>query len=160
MKKLINDPLDVVDETLEGIVLAYPNHLKRCEGSHRALMRADGPVEGKVAIVTGGGSGHIPVFLGYVGPGLLDAVSIGQVFSSPSPGYCLGTFSPYDRTRACATPEVYLGGPPEAMVFLLTGAVYTLRCRSAVQRPCSPSKICRGTPPGPFGVSDSFSDMP
>lgn len=85
MKKLINDPLDVVDETIEGIVLAYPNHLKRCEGSQRALMRADGPVEGKVAIVTGGGSGHIPVFLGYVGPGLLDAVSIGQVFSSPSP---------------------------------------------------------------------------
>jgi len=85
VKKLINDPLDFVDETIEGILLAYPDHLKRCESSQRALMRADGPVEGKVAIVTGGGSGHIPVFLGYVGPGLLDAVSIGNVFSSPSP---------------------------------------------------------------------------
>ncbi|MGC9318240.1 MAG: dihydroxyacetone kinase subunit DhaK [Armatimonadota bacterium] len=85
MKKLINDPFEFVDETLEGILAAWPGHLKRCEGSDRALMRADGPVEGKVAIVTGGGSGHIPVFLGYVGPGLLDAVSIGNVFSSPSP---------------------------------------------------------------------------
>ncbi len=85
MKKLINDPFEFVDETIEGILLARPAHLKRCEGSRRALMRADGPVEGKVAIVTGGGSGHIPVFLGYVGRGLVDAVSIGNVFSSPSP---------------------------------------------------------------------------
>lgn len=84
MKKLINDPYEFVDETIEGILLAHPDHLKRCEGSKRALMRADGPVEGKVAIVTGGGSGHIPIFLGYVGPGLCDAVSIGNVFSSPS----------------------------------------------------------------------------
>ena len=85
MKKLINDPYEFVDETIEGVLLAHPDHFKRCEGSHRALMRMDGPVEGKVAIVTGGGSGHIPIFLGYVGPGLCDAVSIGNVFSSPSP---------------------------------------------------------------------------
>ncbi len=85
MKKLINDPMAFVDETIEGILLARPDHLKRCPGSDRALMRADGPIEGKVAIITGGGSGHIPVFLGYVGPGLLDAVAIGNVFSSPSP---------------------------------------------------------------------------
>ena len=85
MKKLINDPMEFVDETIEGILLAHGDHFRRCEGSKRALMRADGPVEGKVAIVTGGGSGHIPIFLGYVGPGLCDAVSIGNVFSSPSP---------------------------------------------------------------------------
>lgn len=85
MKKIINDPDDFVQETIEGILAAYPDHLRRCEDTDRALMRADGPVDGKVAIVTGGGSGHIPVFLGYVGPGLLDAVSIGNVFSSPSP---------------------------------------------------------------------------
>jgi dihydroxyacetone kinase-like protein len=54
------------------------------KGSSRALVRADGPIKGKVAICTGGGSGHIPVFLGYVGPGLLDGVAIGNVFSSPS----------------------------------------------------------------------------
>lgn len=85
MKKLINDPFEFVDETIEGVLIAHSDHYRRCEGSKRALMRADGPIEGKVAIVTGGGSGHIPVFLGYVGPGLCDAVSIGNVFSSPSP---------------------------------------------------------------------------
>jgi len=84
MKKLINDPFEFVDEVIDGILKAYPWHLKRADGSNRALVRADAPVEGKVAITTGGGSGHIPVFLGYVGPGLCDGVCIGNVFSSPS----------------------------------------------------------------------------
>ena len=84
MKKLINHPEAFVDETIEGILLAHPGHLKRAPGTPRGLMRADAPVAGKVAIATGGGSGHIPVFLGYVGPGLLHGVSIGNVFSSPS----------------------------------------------------------------------------
>ncbi|MFC1915375.1 dihydroxyacetone kinase subunit DhaK [Chloroflexota bacterium] len=84
MKKIINDPYQVVDETLGGILKAYPYHLRMTKDSPRALVRADAPIKGKVGICTGGGSGHIPVFLGYVGPGLLDGVSIGNVFSSPS----------------------------------------------------------------------------
>ncbi len=84
MKKIINAPEAFADETIEGILLAHPNHLKRVPGTTRGLMRADAPVKGQVAIATGGGSGHIPVFLGYVGPGLLHGVSIGNVFSSPS----------------------------------------------------------------------------
>ncbi len=84
MKKIINDPFRVVDETIEGILKAYPKHLKPAMGSKRVLVRADAPVKGKVSIVTGGGAGHIPVFLGYVGKGLCDSVSIGNVFSSPS----------------------------------------------------------------------------
>jgi len=84
MKKLINDPMEVVDDTLAGILKAYPSHLRMTKESSRALVRADAPVKGKVGICTGGGSGHIPVFLGYVGPGLLDGVSVGNVFSSPS----------------------------------------------------------------------------
>src|SRR5512137_1312038 len=84
MKKIINDPLAFVDETIAGILKAHPGHLKRVPGSSRALMRADAPVKGKVAIVTGGGSGHLPVFLGYVGQGLCDGVAIGNVFSSPA----------------------------------------------------------------------------
>ncbi|UCD08455.1 MAG: dihydroxyacetone kinase subunit DhaK [Dehalococcoidales bacterium] len=84
MKKLINDPYQVVNETISGILKAHPYHLRMTEGSERALVRADAPIQGKVAICTGGGSGHIPVFLGYVGPGLVDGVSIGNVFSSPS----------------------------------------------------------------------------
>ena len=84
MKKLINDPYKVVEDTISGILKAYPHHLRMTKDSSRALVRRDAPVKGKVAICTGGGSGHIPVFLGYVGPGLLDGVSVGNVFSSPS----------------------------------------------------------------------------
>ena len=84
MKKLINDPYKVVEDTISGILKAYPYHLRMAKDSSRALVRRDAPVKGKVAICTGGGSGHIPVFLGYVGPGLLDGVSVGNVFSSPS----------------------------------------------------------------------------
>ncbi len=84
MKKLINDPMAVVDDTLAGILKAYPFHLRMTRDSRRALVRADAPVKGKVGVCTGGGSGHMPVFLGYVGPGLLDGVSVGNVFSSPS----------------------------------------------------------------------------
>lgn len=84
MKKLLNDPAAFADETIEGVLAAHGSHLKRAAGTPRGLIRADAPVSGKVAIATGGGSGHIPVFLGYVGPGLCDGVSIGNVFSSPS----------------------------------------------------------------------------
>jgi phosphoenolpyruvate---glycerone phosphotransferase subunit DhaK len=84
VKKLINDPYRVVEDTIAGILKAYPYHLRMAKDSARALVRADGPIKGKVAICTGGGSGHIPVFLGYVGPGLLDGVAVGNVFSSPS----------------------------------------------------------------------------
>jgi len=84
VKKLINDPYKVVEETISGILKAYPYHLRAAKDSARALVRRDSPVKGKVGICTGGGSGHIPIFLGYVGPGLLDGVSVGNVFSSPS----------------------------------------------------------------------------
>jgi phosphoenolpyruvate---glycerone phosphotransferase subunit DhaK len=83
MKKIINDPMAFVDEMLEGILAAYPGQLKATADA-RAIVRADAPVAGKVAILTGGGSGHLPVFLGYVGKGLADGVAVGNVFSSPS----------------------------------------------------------------------------
>lgn len=83
MKKIINVPKDVVDETIEGIIKAHSSHLKRPEKGDRSLIRANSPIENKVGIATGGGSGHIPVFLGYVGKGLADGVAIGDVFSSP-----------------------------------------------------------------------------
>src|SRR5438093_964396 len=84
MKKIINDPFAVVDEMLEGIVLAHGAKLRLIGDDKRAVVRADAPVAGKVAIVTGGGSGHLPVFMGYVGRGLVDGCSIGNVFSSPT----------------------------------------------------------------------------
>jgi dihydroxyacetone kinase-like protein len=83
MRKLINDPAAFVDEVIDGILLAHPDHLRAASPDRRALVRADAPT-GRVGIVTGGGSGHLPVFLGYVGTGLCSGVAIGNVFSSPS----------------------------------------------------------------------------
>ena len=84
MRKIINDPELVEDQTVAGILAAFPDYLKRVEGSTRALIRADAPIAGKVGIATGGGSGHLPLFLGYVGQGLATGVCVGNVFSSPS----------------------------------------------------------------------------
>jgi dihydroxyacetone kinase len=84
MKKLLNDPDQFVDEMLDGLLLAHGDVLRSASPDNRALVRADAPLDGKVGIVTGGGSGHLPVFLGYVGRGLCTGVAIGNVFSSPS----------------------------------------------------------------------------
>lgn len=84
MKKIINDPYAVVDEMLEGIILAHPQDYRLVGEDQRAVVRADTPVAGKVGICTGGGSGHLPIFMGYVGKGLVDGCSIGNVFSSPT----------------------------------------------------------------------------
>ncbi|GAA3587055.1 dihydroxyacetone kinase subunit DhaK [Nonomuraea rosea] len=89
MKKIINKPGDFVDEMIEGIVLAHPDLVKTPGADRRILVRADAPVTGKVGIVTGGGSGHLPLFKGYVGQGLCSGVAIGNVFSSPSSQQCL-----------------------------------------------------------------------
>ncbi len=84
MKKIINDPENFVDETMEGIILAYGDRLKLLNDDKRIVL-TNTPVEkGKVGIVTAGGSGHLPVFLGYVGKGLLDGCAVGNVFASPS----------------------------------------------------------------------------
>jgi dihydroxyacetone kinase/dihydroxyacetone kinase-like protein len=89
VKKLINNPDAFVDEMLEGLLLAHPDQLRSASPDNRALVRTDAPVAGKVGIVTGGGSGHLPVFLGYVGVGLCTGVAVGNVFSSPSAEQCL-----------------------------------------------------------------------
>jgi dihydroxyacetone kinase-like protein len=83
MQKIINDPTCFVDEMLEGILLAHPAALRRA-GDPRAIVRIAAPVAGKVGIATGGGSGHLPVFMGYVGEGLADGAAVGNVFASPS----------------------------------------------------------------------------
>lgn len=84
MKKLINDPNDFVNEMIEGILLAHPDKVRTPGEDLRVLAAAGAPQQGKVGIVTGGGSGHLPLFKGYVGRGLCSAVAIGNVFSSPS----------------------------------------------------------------------------
>ena len=81
MKKLINDPFDFVEESLDGFVLAHQDLIRRV--GRRAVARVDAPIAGKVGVVIGGGSGHLPAFMGYVGPGGADAAPIGNIFASP-----------------------------------------------------------------------------
>ena len=84
MKKILNEPFDYVAEMLVGLCAAHSHHYRQVGPDGRVIARASGTIKGKVGIVIGGGSGHLPVFTGYVGPGLLDACAIGEVFSSPS----------------------------------------------------------------------------
>lgn len=84
MKKILNAPQDYVDEMLAGLIAAHPEYYRLQGDSGKVVARAKPAKDGKVGIVTGGGSGHLPVFTGYVGTGLLDACAIGDVFASPS----------------------------------------------------------------------------
>lgn len=84
MKKIMNSADTFCDETLEGIYLAHSDKIKPLNKDLRILVRSDEVKKGKVGLVTAGGSGHLPVFLGYVGQGMLDACAVGNVFASPS----------------------------------------------------------------------------
>jgi len=93
MKKLINKPEDVVTEALQGLAAAHSDLVKVHFGPN-IIVRADAPVQGKVGLVSGGGSGHEPMHGGFVGPGMLDAACPGEVFTSPTPDQML------DATKA------------------------------------------------------------
>jgi dihydroxyacetone kinase-like protein len=84
MKKIMNAPQAFVTEMLDGLLKAHPTMLAHAGDDIHCIVRADAPVQGKVGLATGGGSGHLPVFLGYVGKGMLDGCAVGDVFSSPS----------------------------------------------------------------------------
>ena len=85
MQRILNNPENYVDEMLEGVYAAHPDLVKYVNGDLRCYVSTK-KKEGKVGIATGGGSGHLPLFMGYVGEGLLDGASIGGVFQSPSSG--------------------------------------------------------------------------
>jgi dihydroxyacetone kinase DhaK subunit len=84
MKKILNNPNQFVVEMLDGLLKAHPTQLSHAGDDIHCIVRADAPIQGKVALATGGGSGHLPVFLGYVGKGMLDGCAVGDVFASPS----------------------------------------------------------------------------
>lgn len=85
MKKLINNPNVVVEEMIEGYVKAFPRHVKQLEENKRSLVIAKETRPNKVGILIGGGSGHEPAFMGYVGTGMADGVAVGNIFASPPP---------------------------------------------------------------------------
>src|SRR6476620_4178869 len=95
MKKFLNDPADVVKESLAGLAAAQPSIL-RYDAEAQLLTRADAPVQGKVALISGGGSGHEPLHGGFVGKGMLDAACPGEVFTSPVPEQMLAATKAVD----------------------------------------------------------------
>lgn len=97
MKKLINDPKNVVEEMIDGYVKAHPNYIKQLEENDRALVTARPRSNGKVGVVIGGGSGHEPAFMGYVGEGMADGVAVGNIFASPPPAPILEVTKAVDQ---------------------------------------------------------------
>jgi len=95
VKKFINDPTDVVRESLTGLGLAHPD-LVRIDLENQLVLRKDAPVAGKVALISGGGSGHEPLHGGFVGRGMLDAACPGEVFTSPVPDQMLAATKAVD----------------------------------------------------------------
>src|ERR1700726_3546467 len=95
MKKFLNDPADVVKESLVGLAAAHGD-LLRYDADAQIVVRADAPVSGKVALVSGGGSGHEPLHGGFVGKGMLDAACPGEVFTSPVPDQMLAATKAVD----------------------------------------------------------------
>src|SRR5690348_5680016 len=98
MKKLINDPRHVVGESLAGFGAAHSD-IVTVQGDPQYVIRADAPVAGKVALVSGGGSGHEPLHAGFVGKGMLDAAVPGDVFTSPTPDPILAATQAVDAGK-------------------------------------------------------------
>lgn len=97
MKKLINNPTYVVEEMLDGYLKAHSNYIKVLPENDRALVTARPTREGKVGVLIGGGSGHEPGFLGYVGDGMADGVAVGNIFASPPPSPILEVTKAIDK---------------------------------------------------------------
>lgn len=95
MKKLINKPEDLTKELLEGFSMAFPDKIRLTE--NRIVTRIEPKAEGKVALVTLGGTGHEPGLSGFVGPGILDASVPGEIFAAPAPDRCLDAIKRTDR---------------------------------------------------------------
>ena len=98
MQRFINDPDFVVDDTVRGFVKAHGD-LVKLAGNPKVVAAAQAPIQGKVGVVTGGGSGHEPAFIGYVGRNMLDAVAVGEIFSSPTAKSFLDAFRAADGGR-------------------------------------------------------------
>src|ERR1700730_10420615 len=95
MKKFLNDPADLVKESLTGLAAAHGD-LLRYDADAQIVVRADAPVSGKVALVSGGGPGHAALHGGFVGRGMLDAACPGEVFTSPVPDQMLAATKAVD----------------------------------------------------------------
>ncbi|WP_042229002.1 dihydroxyacetone kinase subunit DhaK [Paenibacillus popilliae] len=97
MKKLINAPNDVVEEMIAGFAAAHPQYVRQLPQHKRSIVTVRDTTEGKVGILIGGGSGHEPAFMGYVGDGMADGVAVGNIFASPPPDPILEATKAIDK---------------------------------------------------------------
>ena len=102
MQRFVNNPDYVVEDMLKGFLKAHDDLIVKNETNDRVVQYKNTPVEGKVGLVTGGGSGHEPAFLGYVGENMMDAVAVGEVFSSPSAQAFYDAFMAADSGKGVA----------------------------------------------------------
>ncbi|WP_418541183.1 dihydroxyacetone kinase subunit DhaK [Massilistercora timonensis] len=101
MQRILNDPDHIVDEMLEGFVKAHPD-LVKTTAHPRVLAAKEAPIDGKVGVVTGGGSGHKPAFIGYLGKNLCDAAAVGEICTSPTAAAFLDAFRAADGGKGIA----------------------------------------------------------
>lgn len=101
MQRIINDPQNVVDDMVQGFIKAHPGRILPTDHP-RVLKYKDAPVANKVGIVTGGGSGHKPAFIGYIGTNMCDAVAIGEIFTSPPVKAFFAAFKAADSGKGVA----------------------------------------------------------
>ncbi|EIW19423.1 MULTISPECIES: dihydroxyacetone kinase subunit DhaK [Pelosinus] len=101
MRRLVNDPYDVVEEMLEGYVLAHDKYVKLLANDGRVVVSKKTPMQDKVGVIIGGGSGHEPLFIGYVGSGFADAAVVGNINTSPSPEPCYNSVKAVDTGKGC-----------------------------------------------------------
>ena len=101
MQRIINNPNDVVNDMINGFIKAHKDIIEKTE-NNRVLKYKKAPIKNKVGIVTGGGSGHKPAFIGYIGENMVDAVAIGEVFSSPTAKAFYNAFKTADSGKGVA----------------------------------------------------------
>jgi len=101
MQRIINNPNDVVDDMINGFIKAHKDIIEKTE-NNRVLKYKKAPIKNKVGIVTGGGSGHKPAFIGYIGENMVDAVAIGEIFSSPTAKAFYNAFKTADSGKGVA----------------------------------------------------------
>lgn len=105
MKKMINNPDNVIEELMSGYLIAYPEYIRRSELHKRALIGKKRNDKRKVSILIGGGSGHEPAFLGYVGKGMADGVAVGNIFCFTFANTYTGS---YKRNKSWPWRTLYL----------------------------------------------------
>lgn len=126
MKKLINNPTNVVDEMIEGYVNAYPQYVKQLAENKRSLITAKESRDNKVGILIGGGSGHEPAFMGYVGEGMADGVAVGNIFASPPPDPILEATKVIDK--GAGVVYIYGNYAGDVMNFGMAAELADLEC--------------------------------